>query len=122
MEDTFSSWFAVMELHTWLLACRLMCEGDEGRLVRNSMIKAMWEDVETRSKKLEGALASARKHQVGELNQIFQANLFGYDEGLLTDDRILAGKYYSLLSGIRLLLYIHSIYILSTGMLICLYR
>jgi cytochrome b pre-mRNA-processing protein 3 len=69
-----------------------MAEGDEGRLVRNSMLQAMWEDVDVRSKKLEGALSSARKHQIGELNEMFQANMIGYDEGLLTDDRVLAGK------------------------------
>jgi len=91
LPDTFASWFTVMELHIWLLSARLMEDGDEGRLVRNSMIQAMWQDCDTRSKKLEGVLSSARKQQVGELNEQFQAAFFAYDEGLLGSDRILAG-------------------------------
>jgi len=91
LEDTFSSWFYVMELHVWLLAARLMDEGEQGRVVRNSMLKAMWEDVDVRSKKLEGALSSARRAQIVELNEQFQASLLSYDEGLLGNDKILAG-------------------------------
>jgi hypothetical protein len=30
-----------------------MAEGEEGRFVRNNIVEAMWEDVNTRAKKLE---------------------------------------------------------------------
>lgn len=84
----------VVELHVWLLSTRLMEEPTTGKIVRNSMIRAMWEDIDVRSKKLEGALAAARRAQIKELNEQFQATLLGYDEGLLSrNDTVMAGKY-----------------------------
>jgi len=91
MEDTFSSWFTVMELHIWIISARLMGEGNEGKIVRNSMINAMWNDCDVKSKQLEGALSSARKRQIKELNEQFQTALINYDEGLCGDDKVLAG-------------------------------
>jgi hypothetical protein len=91
LEDTFTSWFCVMELHLWMLAARIMHEGDEGRIVRNAMFTALWEDCEAKTKKLEGALASARKRQIKELGDQFQATLISYDEGIQGNDTILAG-------------------------------
>jgi hypothetical protein len=81
-----------MELHIWMLSVRLMELGDEGKIIRNALIKAMWEDCDTKSKKLEGALGSARKKQIQVLSEEFQASLLSYDEGLLGNDRVLAGK------------------------------
>jgi len=80
-----------MELHVWMLSARLMQEGEEGRIVRNSLLKAMWEDCDAKTKKLEGALASARRKQIKILGDQFQATLVSYDEGLLGDDIVLAG-------------------------------
>ncbi|CAL8144378.1 unnamed protein product [Orchesella dallaii] len=91
LPDTYASWFIVVELHVWLVAARLMQDDKEGRLVRNSLIKAMWEDNEAKSKKLEGALPSARRRDIQGLSDQFHASMFAYDEGLLGDDYILAG-------------------------------
>lgn len=91
LEDTFVSWFTVMELHLWMVAVRLMQEGEEGKIVRNSMVKAMWEDCDEKSKKLEGALSSARKQQIQIISEEFQASLISYDEGLMGNDKVLAG-------------------------------
>ena len=56
MPNTFNSWFLVTELHVWLLLTRLMAEGSEtgekGRFMRNSIVEAMWNDVNSRAKKL----------------------------------------------------------------------
>ena len=72
MPDTFYSWFLVTELHVWLLGVihnrsysdksllfnniflqsRLMGEGDEGRIVRNAMVEALWIDCDNRAKVL----------------------------------------------------------------------
>ncbi|XP_035704971.1 ubiquinol-cytochrome-c reductase complex assembly factor 1 isoform X2 [Folsomia candida] len=90
LEDTFISWFTVVELHLWLLGARIMQEGADGRVVRNSMFQALWEDCDLKSKKLDGALASARKRQILELGDQFQATLVSYDEGLLGNDVVLA--------------------------------
>lgn len=52
LPDTFYSWFAVTELHIWILSVRVMAEGEDGKTVRNAMMEAMWTDVQKRSKKL----------------------------------------------------------------------
>jgi cytochrome b pre-mRNA-processing protein 3 len=52
MDDTFHSWFIVRGLHVWMLMARLMNEGEKGRLLRNAVVEAMWEDVEAKSKRL----------------------------------------------------------------------
>ena len=52
MPDTFHTWFLVTELHVWMLMVRLMNEGKEGRLIRNGLVNALWDDVEQRSKQL----------------------------------------------------------------------
>jgi cytochrome b pre-mRNA-processing protein 3 len=91
MEDTFASWFSIVELHVWMFSARLMEDKEEGKIVRNSMIQAMWEDNDLKSKKLEGALASARRQQIQQLNHGFHAALISYDEGLLGNDKVLAG-------------------------------
>lgn len=92
MPDTFNSWFLVTDLHVWLCMVRLGSLGKEGRLLRNNLVKALWEDVETRSKKLgRAATLSARQDGIKQLANIFYASLFGYDEGLLGNDKDLAG-------------------------------
>lgn len=52
MPDTFHSWFVVRALHVWMLMARLMQEGEEGRLIRNALVEAMWEDVDLKSRQL----------------------------------------------------------------------
>lgn len=56
MPNTFNSWFLVTELHVWMLMVRAMAEGSEsgedGRFLRNSIVEAMWADVNKRAKKL----------------------------------------------------------------------
>lgn len=91
LPDTYNSWFLVVELHVWLMASRLMQDGKEGRIVRNALIKAMWDDNTEKSKKLEGALPSARRREIQILNEQFHAAMISYDEGLMGDDYILAG-------------------------------
>jgi len=91
LPDTYASWFIVLELHVWMLAARLMQNGKEGRIVRNAIIHAMWDDNETKSKKLEGALPAARRKDLRLLHEQFNAAMISYDEGLYGDDYILAG-------------------------------
>jgi len=90
MPDTFFSWYLVTELHVWMLCVRLADDGPEGKFCRNQLITAMWEDLETRAKKLGPVVASVRNEQIQQTSQHFQASLIGYDEGLL-EDRVLAG-------------------------------
>lgn len=52
LPDTFYSWFTVTELHIWMLSVRAMAEGDDGRIIRNNMVQALWTDVGLRIKKI----------------------------------------------------------------------
>lgn len=94
MPDTFNSWFLITELHCWMILTRVMNEGPEtgqdGRFMRNCIVEAMWADVQLRSKKLSMDNPSAARGQVAILSEQFQATLINYDEGLMSDDRILA--------------------------------
>jgi len=90
MPDSFYSWFLVTELHVWMLASRLMEEGDYGREVRNAMVEALWQDCETRAKSIGDLAASVRSQQIIDMSEEFQAALFVYDEGLLSGDKELA--------------------------------
>ncbi|XP_064636122.1 ubiquinol-cytochrome c reductase complex assembly factor 1-like [Lineus longissimus] len=90
LPDTFYSWYLSMELHVWLMMVRLHQEGEEGKYVKHMLVKALWDDVENRSKKLgHAALTSARRVGIKEIGNHFQAALFAYDEGALGDDRVL---------------------------------
>ncbi|KAK9505677.1 hypothetical protein O3M35_009672 [Rhynocoris fuscipes] len=91
MPDTFHSWFLVTELHVWMLMSMLMAEPKYGRYIRNSMVEAMWSDVSARAKKLCNEQPSLIKSQIHELSEEFQAALVNYDEGLLSNDTVLAG-------------------------------
>lgn len=94
MPDTFNSWFLVTELHCWMMLTRVMNEGadtgQDGRFLRNCIVEAMWADVQVRSKKLSIDNPSASRRQVAILSEQFQATLINYDEGLMSDDKILA--------------------------------
>lgn len=94
MPDTFNSWFLVTELHCWLILTRVMNEGaetgEDGRFIRNCIVEAMWSDVQQRSKKLTADNPSACRQQISVLAEQFQATLINYDEGMMSDDKILA--------------------------------
>lgn len=94
LKDTFNSWFLITELHVWLLCTRAMEEGsdnkEDGRLIRNFLVEAMWADVQSRSKKLGADNPSLKRKQIEILSEQFQATLISYDEGLWHDDKALA--------------------------------
>ncbi|XP_076317676.1 ubiquinol-cytochrome c reductase complex assembly factor 1 isoform X2 [Tachypleus tridentatus] len=95
--DTFLSWFLVMELHVWMCLVRVMKEGDKGRFMRNKVVEAMWKDVDVRLSKLGESSTAKKKEGKQELQNHFQASLFSYDEGLLSDDKILAAAIWRIL-------------------------
>ena len=67
-----------------------MSEGDQGRMVRNSLVEALWADCENRAKAIGDMSLSARSKQISSVAEEFQAALFIYDEGLLGNDVQLA--------------------------------
>lgn len=89
--DTFYSWFVITELHIWILSARAMADGENGKFFRNCLVEALWNDVAQRVKKLGAGNPSATRAQVKELSEQLQASLIAYDEGLQSDDIVLAG-------------------------------
>ncbi|KAK7460361.1 hypothetical protein BaRGS_00038889 [Batillaria attramentaria] len=102
LPDTFNSWFLVTDLHIWLCMVRLANLGKDGRLLRNCLVKALWEDLEERSKQLGNAASlTARREGVRQMADVFHASLFALDEGLLGTDRDLAGAVWRILLEMR---------------------
>jgi cytochrome b pre-mRNA-processing protein 3 len=92
MNDVMYSWCLITFLHCWMLSVPLMQQGQSGLFVRHALYKNMWKDIETRERKLKSPMNTKNKRiAYNHLNDIFRAFLFGFDEGLLSDDTILAG-------------------------------
>lgn len=91
LPDTFYSWFVVTELHIWMLSVRAMAEGQDGRELRNGLVEALWADVDQRVKKIGAVNPAEMRAKVFELSEQLQAALIAYDEGLQSDDVVLAG-------------------------------
>ncbi|KAM8916068.1 ubiquinol-cytochrome c reductase complex assembly factor 1 [Spinachia spinachia] len=89
LPDTLNSWFLVAQLHVWMCLVRMRQEGREGKYMCRYIVHSMWEDVEQRSK-IMGINASHRKEGLKSMTEMFYAALFGYDEGILSDDGVLA--------------------------------
>uniref|UniRef100_A0AAQ4NPG9 Ubiquinol-cytochrome c chaperone domain-containing protein n=1 Tax=Gasterosteus aculeatus aculeatus TaxID=481459 RepID=A0AAQ4NPG9_GASAC len=89
LPDTLNSWFLVAQLHVWMCLVRMRQEGREGKYMCRYIVHSMWEDVEQRSK-IMGIDASHRKEGLKSMTETFYAAIFGYDEGILSDDGVLA--------------------------------
>uniref|UniRef100_A0A8C5DPW2 Ubiquinol-cytochrome-c reductase complex assembly factor 1-like n=1 Tax=Gouania willdenowi TaxID=441366 RepID=A0A8C5DPW2_GOUWI len=89
LPDTLNSWFLVAQLHVWMCLVRMRQEGREGKYMCRYVVHSMWEDVEQRSK-IMGIDAVHRKEALKAMTETFYAAIFGYDEGVLSDDCVLA--------------------------------
>ncbi|XP_063000548.1 ubiquinol-cytochrome-c reductase complex assembly factor 1 [Elgaria multicarinata webbii] len=89
MPDTLNSWFLVAQLHVWMCLVRLKQEGRAGKYMCRYIVHSMWEDIEQRGKVM-GINSVARKEALRSMTEIFYAAIFGYDEGILSDDHVLA--------------------------------
>uniref|UniRef100_A0A3Q2Y1U2 Ubiquinol-cytochrome c reductase complex assembly factor 1 n=1 Tax=Hippocampus comes TaxID=109280 RepID=A0A3Q2Y1U2_HIPCM len=89
LPDTLNSWFLVAQLHVWMCLVRMRQEGRAGKYMCRYVVHSMWEDVEQRSK-IMGIDAIHRKEALKAMTETFYAALFGYDEGVLSSDCILA--------------------------------
>ena len=90
--DVMYSFCLVTFLHVWLLSVPLFQHGQSGLFVRRELMRNMWKDIETRERKLKAPMT--RKNKLityTHLNDIFRAFMFGFDEGILSDDTVLAG-------------------------------
>lgn len=89
MPDTLNSWFLVAQLHVWMCLVRLKQEGRTGKYMCRYIVHCMWEDVEQRGKVM-GINSAVLKEDLKRMVENFYAALFGYDEGILCDDHVLA--------------------------------
>ncbi|XP_029672297.1 ubiquinol-cytochrome-c reductase complex assembly factor 1 [Formica exsecta] len=90
MADTFFSWFLVTELHVWMIIVRYMAEGNAGKLIRKSIVTTLWQDTNARAENLGKITEKLRNKQIKEISEQFNAALIGYDEGIQSDDKVLA--------------------------------
>ncbi|ESO84119.1 hypothetical protein LOTGIDRAFT_108143 [Lottia gigantea] len=92
LPDTLNSYFILVTLHIWLCTVRLANQGSEGEIVRNSMVEIMWSDIEEKGKNLVQSKASTSVRQALEkYNNTLLYMFLSLDEGLLSDDKTLAG-------------------------------
>jgi len=92
MPDVMYSFCLITFMHVWLVSVALMQYGRSGVFVRRQLVANMWKDIETRGSKLNATMKREdKKNTYQHLNDIFRAHMFGFDEGLLSDDTILAG-------------------------------
>ncbi|XP_049673553.1 ubiquinol-cytochrome-c reductase complex assembly factor 1 isoform X2 [Accipiter gentilis] len=89
MPDTLNSWFLVAQLHVWMCLVRMKQEGRTGKYMCRYIVHCMWEDVEQRGKVM-GINSVVLKEDLRSMVENFYAALFGYDEGILSDDHVLA--------------------------------
>lgn len=90
--DTMYSFCLVNFLHIWLVSIPLMHFGQTGLYVRKALYNNMWKDIETRGRKLNKPMKKEDKVKTySHLNDTFRGFLVGFDEGLLSDDTVLAG-------------------------------
>ncbi|XP_068598594.1 ubiquinol-cytochrome c reductase complex assembly factor 1 isoform X2 [Brachionichthys hirsutus] len=89
LPDTLNSWFLIAQLHVWMCLVRMRQEGRTGKYMCRYIVHSMWEDVGQRSK-IMGVYAGERKEALKLMTESFYAGLFGYDEGILCDDCVLA--------------------------------
>nr|XP_020638132.1 ubiquinol-cytochrome-c reductase complex assembly factor 1 isoform X2 [Pogona vitticeps] len=90
LPDTLNSWFLVAQLHVWMCLVRMKQEGRAGKYMCRYIVYSMWEDVLQRGKVM-GIDSYEMKKSVKAMVQNFYASIFGYDEGILSDDHVLAG-------------------------------
>lgn len=91
MPDTFFSWFLVTELHVWMIMVRYMANENDGKIVRNNAVAAMWQDSQARIDKLGPVKSKIKNEHLQEISYQFNAAIIDYDEGIQSDDKVLAG-------------------------------
>lgn len=85
LDDTFYSFYKLLELHTWMMLHRLRQEENDGLVAGMAFVDAMWRDLEPRLK-IAGAQMSQKTDGLYYLNNHFNSAIVAYDEALLVND------------------------------------
>ncbi|ORZ10487.1 ubiquinol-cytochrome C chaperone-domain-containing protein [Absidia repens] len=89
LPDTFQSWFAVTQLHVWMLMVHLRVH-DQGKLYIQEVVNRLFEDSEARIR--EHGISQQRMidSYIKDLVAQFHGGVVAYDEGMCKDDPVLA--------------------------------
>ncbi|XP_062612017.1 ubiquinol-cytochrome-c reductase complex assembly factor 1-like [Saccostrea cucullata] len=82
LDDSFYSFYKVLELHLWMMLQRLQRDGNDGIVAGMALVSAMWSDLEPRIK-MAGAQMKQKKDSLLYFNDHFQSAMIRYDEALL---------------------------------------
>jgi cytochrome b pre-mRNA-processing protein 3 len=90
LPDNFQSWFAITQLHVWMLMVRLRMEPD-GRRITQEVVNRFFEDAEEKVR--EAGVTSERliERELRDKVSSFHGGVLAYDEGMCKSDVILAG-------------------------------
>ncbi|KRZ91655.1 Ubiquinol-cytochrome c reductase complex chaperone CBP3 -like protein [Trichinella sp. T8] len=94
LPDTFMSWFKINILHIWLLLLRLSNEPTILEIVKKEIIGCLWDDVKLRIKvlsKVDPACSLKTRETLSLCYGLLITSFLEYDEGILSDDKTLAG-------------------------------
>lgn len=79
-------------LHVWMISVPLFEFGQTGLFMKKLIIQNMWSDINKRESQLQRPMNRENKFKTYEhLYEVLRAFMIGFDEGLLSDDIILAG-------------------------------
>ncbi|KAG0169740.1 Protein cbp3, mitochondrial [Apophysomyces sp. BC1034] len=89
LPDNFQSWFAVTQLHVWMLMVHLRAEG-QGKLYIQELVNRFFEDAEARIRGHGITQQKVINSYIKDLLAQFHGGVVSYDEGMCKDDPVLA--------------------------------
>ncbi|CAB4054786.1 CBP3 [Lepeophtheirus salmonis] len=94
LDDTFFSWFKVVELHVWMVSLRLLQDPSSEMnevffSIRNSLIEAIWNEAHNRIGSV-GVKGRKRNNYLSGLSNQLRIAFLLYDDGVLGSDTRLA--------------------------------
>ena len=89
-DTTFSSWYGLVVLQTWMYMVRLRTEGSYGEQMRQALFDSLWEEVEVKIRDKGITQDSLLARNVKDLLAVFYGSAVSYDEGFIGDDTTLA--------------------------------
>ncbi|XP_039270638.2 ubiquinol-cytochrome-c reductase complex assembly factor 1-like [Styela clava] len=94
LEDSFEVWLKIVYLHVWMVLVKLSQDGRDGKIMCKRIISLMWQDIETRTGKLQEELKQNLKinQQRKDYHSLLRTSFILFDYGLLKDDATLAGS------------------------------
>lgn len=93
--DYMSSWYKLTLLHNWMVLLRLHNDFDAKAYIRlqRGLLSTMWLDIDARLKIISDELNQVvtSENDMKHMHGLHLQTFFEYDEGFLSDDRVLAG-------------------------------